>query len=368
MNAGSKRLLATRYLKNENGNAIGMRDRYETTDRQWELTVVDDSIGMLTWVYSSTGKVITVSNESLIVSTNTQAATQKFTIERITSGDYCGLYTIKHGGKYVAVSSSGSRYPTLTTTFNEYAAWSFMAEDRGYADVFDFAYPAGEISNNPTNSTVYTNSFLTAAEDLEYLIDVDVDSAGNITNMNTNASAETAYDFMQSSTEIMVYRGHGSPGLLVFGDEDGLINGLLTAFDGFEYVMPVQGDATIYAIEALDENALAHMRCVIYNGCHTGDTITLGGTDYNLVDATFEKGAHYVLGVKGVLPVVYEEWWFELLTSYLADGYSIGDAVEAAVSDMDLLDWPMDDMWTEIAYIEFPYYALGDDDQFLAFD
>ena len=40
MNAGSKRLLATRYLKNENGNAIGMRDRYETTDRQCKFMFV----------------------------------------------------------------------------------------------------------------------------------------------------------------------------------------------------------------------------------------------------------------------------------------------------------------------------------------
>lgn len=43
-------------------------------------------------------------------------------------------------------------------------------------------------------------------------------------------------------------------------------------------------------------DALAKARCVLYLGCDTGSDYSLGGTDYNLVDATFEQGAHFVLG------------------------------------------------------------------------
>ncbi len=140
MNAATKKLLATRLSTDTDGNAISMRDRYEVTNRQWKLTVVGNSTGILTWVYSPTGKAITVSNGSLALSTNTQAATQKFTIQRINSGNYCGLYKIMYGGKYVAMPSGSSLYPTLTTTFNEYAAWSFMTAPKGCADFYDFQY------------------------------------------------------------------------------------------------------------------------------------------------------------------------------------------------------------------------------------
>ena len=366
MNAGSKNLLSAKTLADTDGNAVGMRDRAELVTRQWHLTIVGNETGILTWVQSPTGKAITVSEGSLVLSTNTQASTQKLTIQRINSGTYCGLYKIMYGGKYVATSSSSSRYPTLTSTLNEYAVWSFMAEDKWCADVYDFDYPSGEISDAPTNSTLYSDTFLSVAEELGYDIFVDRDAEGNIINYNTNAHAEDAYDYMQSITEIMIYRGHGAPGLLVFGDENGLHNGFLTAFDG-SYNYPVQGDATVYSIDSLDENALAHMRCVIYNGCETGLTTTLNGTDYNLVDATYDKGAHFVLGVTEILPVVWEEEWFRLLITHLDSSYSVGEAVEKATMDFSNIQWAFEDTGETIMQ-PYPYYAKGDGHQYLSFN
>ena len=123
----------------------------------------------------------------------------------------------------------------------------------------------------------------------------------------------------------------------------------------------------MYAIEALDENALAHVRCVIYNGCETGLTLTLDGTDYNLVDATFKKGAHYVLGITEVLPVVWEEEWFRILITYLDSSYSLGEAVEKATMDFSNIQWIVADTG-EIIMQPYPYYAQGDGYQYLSFE
>ena len=51
----------------------------------------------------------------------------------------------------------------------------------------------------------------------------------------------------------------------------------------------------------LADNSLASVRCVLYLGSCTGLDDTSTGTHYSLVDSTFIKGAHFVLGTTDIV-------------------------------------------------------------------
>lgn len=93
---------------------------------------------------------------------------------------------------------------------------------------------------------------------------------------------------------MFVSRGHGNAGIISFYDSDSVCTGALAVNSSVCNRYPV-GDDRAY-IDAIEKNGFASLRMVLYIGCSTGVDITVGGRTYNLVDSTFEKGAHFVLG------------------------------------------------------------------------
>ena len=105
-----------------------------------------------------------------------------------------------------------------------------------------------------------------------------------------------------------------------------------------------------YAFD-LDENALCLSRCIIYLGDDTGTSMN----GYNLVDITYEKGAHYVLGVQGTISAAAKNAWLGAFLDAINSGNTINSAVEMANLAASRLD------------STFTTYSRGDGDQVLNF-
>lgn len=99
-----------------------------------------------------------------------------------------------------------------------------------------------------------------------------------------------AYSKLCNYDDVFVFRGHGTEGLIGFYDSNGSYTGAI-AVNSYVY-----SNSNNRYIDSCSKNQLASLRCVIYLGCKTGaDYLHSTGT-YNLVDSTFNKGAHFVLG------------------------------------------------------------------------
>ncbi len=57
------------------------------------------------------------------------------------------------------------------------------------------------------------------------------------------------------------------------------------------------------SIDDCQKNQLAHARCVLYLGCQTAVDCNMTGIGpiYNLLDSTYNKGAHFVFGFTDIL-------------------------------------------------------------------
>lgn len=92
------------------------------------------------------------------------------------------------------------------------------------------------------------------------------------------------------SDDIFVFRGHGGAGRIAFYDENGSWLGRIAVNS---YVF---SNSNSRCIDSCSDNQLSTLRCVLYIGCSTGVDFTHSTGTYNLVDSTYEKGAHFVLG------------------------------------------------------------------------
>ncbi len=92
------------------------------------------------------------------------------------------------------------------------------------------------------------------------------------------------------SDDIFVFRGHGGAGRIAFYDENGSWLGRI-AVNSY-----VCSNSNSRCIDSCSDNQLSTLRCVLYIGCSTGVDFTHSTGTYNLVDSTYEKGAHFVLG------------------------------------------------------------------------
>lgn len=133
MNFYTQRLLSLETALDSDGIKVITRTRSSSNLSKWKTQKTGNQQYQLVSVYSPTSKVLNVSNSDVEIYTDNNSASQKFTISRIASGTYQGLYTIKYGSYYVAQDSSNDIY--LTSSFGNTVAWSFMAVDKGYADL-----------------------------------------------------------------------------------------------------------------------------------------------------------------------------------------------------------------------------------------
>ncbi len=354
MNRGTGRDLALSTNSDANGVSIDSRLPSDSPAAQWTVVKNTDGTIRLQSVYSSTGRSAYVSGTNLVLYNNTGART-KLTIMRVESGIYQGLYQIRYNNQLLCMNSSGDVY--FDTVLGANAHWCFLAVDKGVADIIshDYTYTDDEGQLINFNTTHNDNKFVELFEDLGYAAYSTV-----------NFQAYYAYLYMRTEDDIFVFNGHGNAGIISFTTTNNESTGAIAVCSSVAGHYPVGSDR--YYINSCEANELASLRCVLYLGCSTGVDITVNRQTYNLVDATFDKGAHFVLGTTNTILTSDSNEWLGFFLDRIDAGDSIEEACDYATEYTGVVLCPYDKEDGSTGYDElpaFPLYIVGDGAQYL---
>lgn len=327
MNAASSRFLSLETTSDADKANVYTRQRSNTTMSRWTpIKYSNSNQYKIKSNYSPTSKCLDVSDGNIDIYTDTGGGYLKFTIDRVESGTYQGLYLIRYDGKYYVTQDSNYNV-YITTTLSAASYWSFMAVEKRYADYYSISEP---------DTRAKVSDYQTVMESMGY------------TSNNWHcATAIWAYGALASTNDIFTFVGHGFEPLNVpragisFQTDSGGDNGNITA-------QPFGSGDKNRAISDLDDNKLALSRCVLYLGCNAGTTYTVNGESSNLVDETFKKGAHFVLAptqriLDGQAYAFLEDFLSKCSTK------NIYDSISETIIDSHIFD----------------AYYLGDTEQFL---
>ena len=323
----------------------------ENARYQWIAEMQTDERFQLISAYSATGKCLDITGSNVDIYTNNGAEYTKFTIERENSGTHEGLYLIKQGSKYVEQTSN---YDVRTTEIlSPSCYWSFMAVPLQYAELFGHYYPIGNDDNEYFNTNRNYTYFRTVFNSYDYATSWSY----------TNNTPTAAYNCMTKRDDVFVFAGHGDNGSITFFNDEGENRGCLAINSTFADDANLGADRKY--ISMIDYNGLSHARAIIYLGCETGSEVGA----YNIVDKTFEKGAHFVLGIKQIVCDDDLDDWLKYFLKGIAQGKNIDetmDYVDQNVRDFDVT-WKDDNGQTHTTVYEtMPIYIRGDSSQYLA--
>lgn len=344
MNYSNGKLMGLQTASDANNTNVHVGDITQNTRYQWIAEVQTDGKIQFINVYSPTKKCLNVTNGyNLDIYTDSNQSYQKFTVERVndSESDYDGLYTIKNGNMYLGKSTTNSVW--LKSTLSSDCYWSFMAVPLQYAEFFSFDYPLeGHRFQTNANYAYFKTVF---------------DSYNYATSWSyENNYAFAAYDCMTKRDDVFVFAGHGSPGQIAFFNFEGICTGAISAARG---IRPSASTATdMKYISDIEANGLSHARAIIYLGCETGANHSEGSV--NLVDRTFNKGAHFVLGVEVVVYASHHNEWLQYFLENIEQGYNIEDSIYYATEDLGGI------IVEGVNYTEIPLYTRGDSSQYLA--
>ena len=324
MNNSAKKLLSLTGQTDAAHSFVNIRNMSNSDISKWRVEFQLDNTVQFINVYSPTAKCLTVENSYLYIDTDTNTNTQsggsintaqEFTLERVTEGTYIGLYLIKNGDYFVSLDENN--VVCLATTATERSYWSFMAVQKGYADIYGFNQRDGNKTKSGgsglIDSTAQFDNFKTTMNNIGYISEKYVDKP-----------TSDAYTSLQTC-DIFVYVGHGDNGMLVFRPDPTVITpeGRIIANSSITC-----SDPNTFYINEMRTNALAKARCVLYLGCKTGADFLIENTKYNLVDATFEQGAHFVLETTEEIIDVQTDEWLEYFLDLVSYGFDIYYCIE----------------------------------------
>lgn len=218
-----------------------------------------------------------------------------------------------------------------------------MAVEKGDADMISFWYS-------------YTDGTLFDTTAYNHLFENYFDSLGYNANYAVNTTVADALTRLKSR-DIFVYSGHGDRAVLVFETTGRTITGKIFA----HYDSYLHNKTYPYSVCHISENPpsnlLARERCVLYLACNTGVSTADG---YNLVDSTYEEGAHYVLGTTQETDVDSDDIWLANFLAALNNGKNISAAkTDANEAYRDYLE----NHYRVVQ--DYPLYDRGDDSQYL---
>ena len=309
---------------------------------EWKLEKQNNGSYQLVSIYSSTNKVMTFSSTiglALLVDSN--SIKQNFDIYRLTSGNYAGYYIIRINGYYVTQADDNSI--DLTETVSAKSYWSLMAAERGRADLYNFYF-----TDNDTNETFDTTK--TVDDYRSRFMQM-----GYFTFDSTNEMAAQAYHTLKNYDDVFIFRGHAMEGSLSFYNQNGTLTGSIAAGETMFYV-----GADRHYIDELPYNSLASLRCALYLGCSTAVSLQMERT-VNLLSATFDKGAHFVLGTTDT---VFTNNSDDFLWGFMKAA-SEGKNIEACINEGRIRAG--NQVWLPATETrgEYPYTYIGDSSQYL---
>ena len=355
MNYSSGRLLS---LEDESDSALTnvyTRARSATDLSQWRTRKLSDGYYNIQSVCSPTGKCLDVTSNNVDIYNDNSGTYLKFAIQRVESGNYQGLYLIRHknSGLYVTQDSNYNVYVTATPTDASY--WSFMAVNKRCAELFyhDYTY----------TKNGYNYRFNTGDQEDEFK-EVFGDFGYTTVTYENDEDIVATYGGLRTRDDIFVYMGHGGPAKIEFSQK--------SPTGGERRITAILADSMVYTlvptanrkyVNDFYDNDLCLSRCVIYLGCETGKSY---GSN-NLVDATFKKGAHFVLGVTVVSDTDQITTFIKHFMVRIDAGYSILEAINYANQQMPNILVGVEKDGTE-TYVEvdgLPIYYRGDARQYL---
>lgn len=342
MNYASRRFLSLETTADTNVSNVFTREGSSTTLSQWKTELQSDGRYQLISVYSPTAKSLDVTGGNVDIYTDTGGECLKFTIERINSGSYAGLYYIKQGSLYVTqISDYNVKVSSSPSTA---AIWSFMAVEKGDADIFSFKYTY-------TNDENETRTFNTSQQDATF--ETAMEKWGYDSYIECNASAALAYICLCDRDDVFIFNGHGTAGALAFYDEDGEDFG---TFAVDTYLIPNSQNRYISECEA---NELSSLRCVLYLGCSTGVDYSDLFDTYNLVTATYNKGAHFVLGTTEIVYTDDSDNFLKGFLSGVSENKNLAECIQRGI----------DKAGTSVASDtgRYPIVYIGDTIQYLSY-
>ncbi|MBE6607040.1 MAG: hypothetical protein E7633_00590 [Ruminococcaceae bacterium] len=351
MNTTTKKNLSLSSASTANNTGIGLVARSNSTMQRWKLT--QQSTGKYTFVsmYNSTtkGMYANSSTNDVYLYTVGSSATY-FEIERIntrnsdTDSGYQGTYLIRYGSKYLAASTTTDVY--LASTLNTNCYWSLSRVDKGTADLFSF------------DSRQYGGTHATTGSDDKF--ETTLGDLGYQATAYNNDTAGSAFTKLQSGS-VFVFRGHGGAGkILFYQTTDSNFTGAILANELVSSSVSAKYKISAYTTtdtDTLSNNALKSMRCVLYVGCSTAKNYKSYG---NLVDETYNQGAHFVMGTLRDIKSEYNGYWLR----YFLDAIDRGDNIQEAVSWANNSVGPVTDE-DETQTFVYPYYIVGDMYQYL---
>ncbi len=145
-------------------------------------------------------------------------------------------------------------------------------------------------------------------------------------------------------SNILCFIGHGTDAGICFYHDNADYYSVYSKFVANQRVLNgynKEKDASVMGYYQINE--LSSVRLVLYIGCYTGKDYTPAGTTttYNLVDETYKKGAHCVIGAEGLVTLPRCNEWVKTFFQHARDGWCIKDCINYAdrlISDSGLKD------------------------------
>ncbi len=342
VNKISGRFISLSEASDTNYTPVVTKTRSASDLLKWKSEKQSDGSYQLINVYSSTNKVLTFSTSvGLMLLTDLNSVKQKFDVYRLESGNYAGYYIIRMGNYYLTQKEDNSI--ELTETVSDKSYWSFMAVNKGRSDLYNFKF-----LDNDTNETFDTTK--TVDDYRSRFMQM-----GYFTFDSTNEMAAQAYHTLRDYDDVFIFRGHAMEGSLSFYNQNGSLTGSIAAGETMFYV-----GADRHYIDELPYNSLASLRCALYLGCSTAVNLQMERT-VNLLSATFDKGAHFVLGTTDT---VFTNNSDDFLWGFMKAA-SEGKNIEACINEGRIRAG--NQVWlpkTETRG-EYPYTYVGDSSQYL---
>jgi len=268
-----------------NNTDINLSTRSWASTKQWKLTQQSTGLYTIASVLTPTTKGMCVNSVANDVYLYTLGSTKtNFEIIRSDESDYQGLYLISYGSRYLASSSTDTVY--LTGILDENCYWSFSRADKGSASLFSFDYSDSNGNNFDTSehNSIFADKLITAGY-----------RATAYKNQNSLAGKNALI-----ADDVFIFSGHysgsgNSNGSLYFYNSSGTEAGRIVASSSLAGTY--SNRYSVPDLSSNGSNALASLRCVLYLACNTA-------TDYgnaNLAEATYNEGAHMVLGTTSVV-------------------------------------------------------------------
>lgn len=285
INYNSQRVLSLQNSTDANLVKLYTQEKSSVSQSKWTVEKQSNSKYQLINNIGSATRVLTIMGSDAYIYSDSNITNQRLELCRIDGKDYQGMYYIKYGAYYL---TEGNDYKVgITSEKSDASVWSFIEVDKGGASLYSFTYF--------DFVTTYNNQLF---EDC--LSDLGYNTDGTL----VNKSAYDAYSDLENNAEVFVFAGHGNPGFVTFNcydrvNEFSIANGMLVAnSDGFG---EVNDNSLNEYVDNYSDNALSSARCVMYIACNTGlyynvDNDSISAKTYGLVESTYMKGAHFVLG------------------------------------------------------------------------